>query len=99
MFESLPEPTRLSLAASCALLGTDGGITLDTRIPHHADPSDRRPEVRVTVGVCGMAVSLEDVTHALRSIPSDAWRPGRSYYWEGVSLSRCRRRAQITWGS
>ena len=44
-------------------------------------------------------ITLSDVTHALGSIPRDAWQRGRSYYWEGVVLSPDRKSAHIRWGS
>ena len=85
------------------LLGIDGGVALDTRIIDHScyymedPPYDH--EIVVTVGVSGSPITLEDITRALMSIPRDAWQPGRSYYWEGVTLSPGRREARVVWGS
>ena len=85
------------------LIGIDGGVVLDTRILDHSLRSVEGPpyteEILVTIGTSGAPTTLEDITRALRSIPNDAWQPGRSYYWEGVVLSRDRRRAHICWGS
>ena len=85
------------------LLGLDGGIVLDTRVIAHACPSAQLPpyehEIFVIIGVNGTAVTLADVTTALRSIPRDAFQRNRSYYWEGISLNSSRRFARIDWGS
>ena len=86
-----------------ALLGLEGGIVLNTMVIAHACPTVAAPpyqyEFFVIIGVNGAAVTLTDVTIALRSIPRDAFQRGRSYYWEGVTLSPSRRFARIEWGS
>ena len=85
------------------LLGIDGGIVLNTRVIAHACPSAQLPpyehEIFVIIGVNGTAVTLADVTTALRSIPRDAFQQNRSYYWEFISLYSNRRFARIEWGS
>ena len=85
------------------LLGLDGGIVLDTRVITHACPTAPGPsyehEIFVIIGVSGAAVTLADVTNALRSIPHDAFQRDRSYYWEGITLNPSRRFARIEWGS
>ena len=85
------------------LLGLEGGIVLDTRVIAHACPSAQLPpyehEIFVIIGVNGTAITLADVTTALRSIPRDAFQQNRSYYWEFISLNSNRRFARIEWGS
>ena len=85
------------------LLGLDGGMVLDTRVIAHACPSAQLPpyehEIFVIIGVNGTAITLADVTTALRSIPRDAFQQNRSYYWEFISLNSSRRFARIEWGS
>jgi len=78
-----------------AMLDFEGGIELDTQLVF---PSLPRALGRVWIGVDGTAVTLADVTNALRSIPRDAFQRDRSYYWWGVTLSPCRRYARIEWG-
>ena len=51
------------------------------------------------VGQVGRLVSLSDVQDALESIPVDAFQPGRSYFWEGVTVSLGGESAQVLWGS
>ena len=91
------------LHAVLVLVGLDGGIVLDTQVIAHACPTVAAPPYRheffVTIGVNGTAVTLTDVTNALRSIPRDAFQRGRNYYWEGVTLHPSRRLARIEWGS
>ena len=87
-----------------ALLGLEGGIVLNTMVIAHACPTTvaappYQYEFFVIIGVNGAAVTLTDVTNALRSIPRDAFQRGRSYYWEGVTLYPRRRFASIEWGS
>ena len=85
------------------LLVLEGGIVLDTRVIAHACPTAPAPpyehEIYVIIGVSGAAVTLADVTNALRSIPRDAFQRDRSYYWEGITLNPSRRFARIEWGS
>ena len=56
-------------------------------------------EVVVRVGEVGRLISLSDVQDALESIPVDAFQPGRSYFWEDVTVSLGGESAQVLWGS
>jgi hypothetical protein len=84
-----------SLCEIGKLIGIDGGVILDTRVLAHADYDTSHPyteETLVIIGVRGVPITLADVERALLYIPRDAWQTGRSYYWEGVALSRDMRR-------
>ena len=73
-----------------ALLGFEGGIVLDTRVVSHACPTAAAPpyqhEIVVIIGVDGAAVTLADVTNALRSIPRDE---------AGATIGRASRSTQV----
>ena len=45
------------------------------------------------------AITLADVQDALESIPIDAFQPGRSYVWEGITVSLGGETAFVQWGS
>ena len=77
------------------MLGYEGGIELNTQLVF---PPPSRALGTVWVGVDGTAVTIADVTTALRSIPRDAFRRDRIYHWWGITLSPCRRYARIEWG-
>ena len=82
------------------LLGIRGGIALDTGVVDHYTSGDDGPydrEIVVLIGTLNRPTTIEDIARALRSIPNDAWQQGRSYFWEGVSLSTDRR--IVRWGS
>ena len=83
------------------LLGLRGGLVLDTGVIGHwcGGLPPQPTEVVVRVGQVGRLVSLSDVQDALESIPVDAFQPGRSYFWEGVTVSLGGESAQVLWGS
>ena len=84
-----------------SLLGLRGGLILDTGIiGHWTDGTPPQPtEVVVRVGEVGRLITLADVQDALESIPVDAFQPGRSYVWEGITVSLGGESAQVRWAS
>ena len=80
-----------------SLMGLPGGLLLDTQVVAHG--FGEGPEVFVKVGEEGRGVGQLDVERALRSIPTDCFAPGRSYYWDGVKIDMERNTAYIQWGS
>ena len=106
LVSSHPKASRTSTSGHCLTCrnywSSMGGIVLDTRVIAHACPSAQLPpyehEIFVIIGVNGTAITLADVTTALRSIPRDAFQQNRSYYWEFISLYSNRRFARIVCG-
>ena len=90
------------LADIGALLGRPGGrVVLDTSIYQHwvIEKPPRDAEVAVRVGRTGYPIDLADIQDALETVPKDCFQPGRSYMWEGLSLSRSKKTAYVHWGS
>merc|ERR1712048_67910 len=61
----------------------DGGVILKTLVTSHGHGENSRykDDITVTIGAPGASITLTDVEEALMRIPSDAWEPGRAYYW------------------
>ena len=81
-----------------SLMGLRSGLLLDTQIVAHG--AGEGPEVYVEVHAQeGCRIGQLDVERALRGIPTDAFDPARSYYWEGLTINRSENTASIQWGS
>ena len=99
--DGIPPRTVDCLEDVHSLLGLRGGLILDTGIiGHWTDGTPPQPtEVVVRVGEVGRLITLADVQDALESIPVDAFQPGRSYVWEGITVSLGGESAQVRWAS
>ena len=79
-----------------SLMGLPSGFLLDTRVVAHGFGDG--PEVFVEIHAQeGCRIGQLDVERALRSIPIEAFAPGRLYYWEGINRSE--NMAYVMWGS
>lgn len=85
------------------LVGEHGGMALQTQVIAHGWGDQDRSSLVVcdivNIGEAGRTITIEDVCSALRSIPADAWRRDRSYYWEGIRISADKSEAYVLWGS
>ena len=100
-YDGIPSQSVDRLEGVDKLLGLRGGLVLDTGVICHwcGGLPPQPTEVVVRVGQVGRLVSLSDVQDALESIPVDAFQPGRSYFWEDVTVSLGGESAQVLWGS
>ena len=81
-----------------SLIGLPSGLLLDTQIVAHG--FGKGPEVVVGIHAQeGCGIGQLDFERTLKSIPTDAFAPGRSYLWDGVRANRRENKASVIWGT
>ena len=84
------------------LVGQPSGLMLHTGILGHwtnNHPPWRQTKIVLLLGDMGRLITLDDIARELDRIPRETFEPHRSYYWEGVLVSRDVRHARVVWGS